>query len=456
MRKSIIITILLPILALVLIACQKTSKPLEIWVGIESRDFYQEKANEYIQLYKEKNGKDFPTTISVKAVDTGTAGGVFLNDPTNAGDIITVAHDNLGKLTSGSSAILPIQSESLIEQINNDNHQVYVDAIKAVVLGEEYYFGVPYIGQSLILYYNTEFINEDQVKSWEGIVSAAKAANKQALSITGTDGFNNSFLLLAVNEETKTSSLELYENGTFEQNKATGADILSFMKYGQNKLFTNPNGAKRPTDSGWTVELQQEVSLSVIGGAWHYNSAKAALGDKLGIAILPTFTLTEDTVYDAANNQELIGQTFRSGTFADVKMFVKNKVSKHADLLDDILAFFSSKEVQEQSFISANNLPSYKNASTEFESLNPNNATTPEEKEALALASAQIEMFNYGRPQPFGKHVNFNFYFYSKNAPEMMMDLLDNQRGQGQLLSDSAIFSTMTKVENIWKTGKAE
>ena len=89
-------------------------------------------------------------------------------------------------------------------------------------------------------------------------------------------------------------------------------NFFMLVKYGQKKLFTDPNGAKRPTDSGWQVELQQEVSLSVIGGAWHYNSAKAALGNKLGIAILPTFTLTEDTVYDAANN-EIDKQSFDDG-----------------------------------------------------------------------------------------------------------------------------------------------
>lgn len=453
MKKFIFVTILLPIMALALVACQ--SKPLTIWVGVESQAFYQEKANEYMELYKQRTGEDFPVAIQVDAVDTGTAGSLFLNDPTTAGDIITVAHDNLGKLVAGSSAIAPIQSESLIKQINDDNNQVYVDAIKGTVQGEEYYFGVPYIGQSLVLYYNTKFISAEQVGSWEGILEASEAANKQALSITGTDGFNNSFLLLAVNEETKSSSLELYENGTFEQNKATGADVLSFMKFGQ-KLFTQANGAKRPTDSGWSVELQQEVSLSVIGGAWHYNAAKAALGNNLGIAILPTFTLTEDTVYDVANNRDLVGQTFRSGTFADVKMFVKSKVSKHADLLDDILAYFSSKEVQEQSFVRANNLPSYKNASTEFDALKPENASTQEEKEALALAKAQIEMFTYGRPQPFGKHVNFNFYYYSKNAPEMIMDLLDNARGTGSLLNDASILDTMKKAENTWKTGKPE
>ena len=195
------------------------------------------KANEYIELYKENNGKDFPVKIEVLAIDTGTAGGVFLNDTSTAGDIITVAHDNLGRLIAGSSAIAPIQTQSLINQINADNHQVYIDTTKGTVQGEEYYFGVPYIGQSLVLYYDKSKINDTQVQSWEGILEAATTAKKQALSITGTDGFNNSFLLLAVDAETKTSSLKIYENGKFENNFATGADVLSFIKYGQKNII---------------------------------------------------------------------------------------------------------------------------------------------------------------------------------------------------------------------------
>ena len=101
------------------------------------------------------------------------------------------------------------------------------------------------------MYYDKSKISDAQVgESWEGILEAASVAEKQALSITGTDGFNNSFLLLAVDEETKSSSLEMYKDGMFENNYATGADVLSFIKYGQKTLFGSTYGAKRPSDSG--------------------------------------------------------------------------------------------------------------------------------------------------------------------------------------------------------------
>ncbi len=458
MKKTFIYLLLPLLLVLVLVGCKKKKASIEIWVGVESQAFYQQKAKDYMAHYKSKNGKDFPLNINVMAVDTGTAGGVFINDPTVAGDIITVAHDNLGRLIDGSSAIAPILNQELIDQIDNDNEPLFVDAIKGEVQGETYYFGVPYVAQSLFLYYNKSLVSAEQVETWEGLIGAATTAQKQALSLVAGDGFNNSFVLLSVFEDTKKSSLQLYQEGDINKNVATGADVLSAIKYAQKNIFGPQYGAKKPSDSGWEVELSDKHSISVIGGAWHYNAAKAALKDDFAFAPLPKFTLTEDTVYDVENNQDLVGKVMRSGTFGDVKMFVKNKISDHAEYLDDILLYFSSKEVQEESFIAAQNLPSYKNSLTEFDALNPENVETPEEQVAFDLAITQIEMLNYSIPQPFGKSPTFNFYYYSKGGPELFMSILLKENAADEpdapFDTDEALYNAMVRMENIWKTGK--
>ena len=50
---------------------------------------------------------------------------------------------------------------------------------------------------------------------------------------------------------------------------------------------------------------------------------KSALGNKLGIALLPKFTIRAE---DAAFGTVPAGTVFQSGTFADTKMFVMKKV----------------------------------------------------------------------------------------------------------------------------------
>lgn len=423
---------------------QEVARPdIVVWVGIESVDFYQEQLDKYVADYATANGKDFPAKIVVQGVDTGAAASKFLDDTEAGADIFTIAHDNLGKLTAGSSAIAPIMSEALLNQINADNPDSFLNVIDMEVQGTTYTFGIPYIAQALVLFYNKALLSEEDVKTWEGIWEVAKANNMQSVSLMGNDGYNNSFILLANRTDGTPSTLKIYDGGELEGCYTGGDDTVAKMQWGQ-RFFTDKNGAALITDSGWEIELRDSISLSLIGGAWKFNAAKSALGENLGIAILPTFTLTEA---DVANTTMAAGTEFRSGTFADCKMFVIKKNSPNADLLEDILVYLSSKEMQEASFEACNNLPAYKNALDEFPAL------TADTLDAQ-LAARQVEMFQYGIPQPFGHSTSHNFYYYSKGGPDLINEILTDK--DGLFGTNEAIRAQLALVENIWKTGNRD
>ncbi len=426
---------------LLLTSCSGGKKPLTIWVGIESVDFYAEMMDEYVEMYLQKTGKAFPHEISVQGVDTASAAAKVLDDLDAGADIFTVAHDNLGKLTAGASAIAPVKSQALLSQIKGDNPQTFLDVINMTVQGTEYTFGIPYIGQSLVLMYNSKYLSVEDVKTWEGIWEVAKKNNMQSMSLMGDDGYNNSFLVLASSAKTGLMPAKIYEGGKLDKCDFTSDEVISIMQWGQ-RFFTDPNGGKMPTDSGWEIELRDEISLSLIGGAWKYKAAQAALGENLKIAILPSFTLTQEDVKGTSVEPNSV---YRSGTFADCKVFVMKKGSEKAEYLEDILLYLSSKEIQEKSFIECANLPAYKNAITEFASMQSDNLDT-------ALAARQLEMFNYGIPQPFGYSTTHNFYYYSKGGPDLVKEILENR--DNLFTSAEAIKNQLKMIENIWKTGE--
>ncbi len=438
MKKAILVLALSFSVLLAAVGCN-SDNTLKIWVGSESEAFYTEKMVEYVTEYNNSHDEEFPYEIVVSGVDTGTAASTFLDDTEAGADIFTVAHDNLGKLVAGSSSIAPITNTALLAQIEADNPESFKEVIKGTVDGTTYTFGIPYIAQSLVLYYNTAFITAEQAETWEGILAAAKTADKQALSLTGTDGFNNSFLLLATDATDHSTSLELYTNGVQENCFATGDDTVAKLKWGQN-FFLDANGAKKPSESGWEVEVSDEISISVIGGAWHFSAAQAALGDNLGITKLPTFTLSVDDAYGTA----VAGTVYNSGSFADTKMFVMKKNSERADYLEDILLFLSSKDIQEESFETVQNLPAYKDAATEFDALLEDNLEAD-------LASAQVEMFSWGIPQPFGFSSRYNTYYYSKGAPELILAILEN--ADNAYSTDQDIYDQLVEIQSIWTTG---
>lgn len=439
MKKVFLIMALMSFVLLTTVGCG-ADDPLLIWVGAESEEFYTGKMTEYIEAYNAAHEEEFPFEVSVQGVDTGSAAATFLDDTEAGADIFTVAHDNLGKLIAGSSAIAPVTNTALLAQINEMNSESFLNVIKGSVDGTEYTFGVPYVAQSLILYYNTEYITEEQAQTWEGILEAATAAEKQALSLTGTDGYNNSFIMLATEYPSHATTLELYTDGIQENCFLTGDDTVAKYKFGQY-LFTHEYGAKEPTDSGWEIELKDEISISVIGGAWHYSAAQAALGENLGIATLPTFTISEEQQYGTA----VAGTVFKSGTFADTKMFVMKKNSEKAEYLEDILLYLTSIDVQEESFEEVNNLPAYKNALEEFAAFDTDSLD-------IELATAQLEMFEWGIPQPFGASSKYNFYFYSKGAPDLLLDVLTN--ADNAYSTDAEILAQLQIIESIYETGQ--
>ncbi|HQN74672.1 MAG TPA: hypothetical protein PK160_01400 [Bacillota bacterium] len=450
--KKLLLLFTLAIMAFAVVGCSGATTEdntttaqagtIKIWVGAESQAFYTQKVADYKEYYLEKNGTAFPHNFEVVAVDTGSAAGMFLNDTEAGADIFTSAHDNLGRLIAGSSAVMPVQSQALLDQIANDNPEMFQDVIKGTFNNVEYTFAVPYVAQSLVLYYNKKFIDETQVQTWEGILQAAETANKKALTLSGTDGFNNSFILLAREAETQATSLRLYEGNVLENTYGTGDDTIAKLKWGQS-FFTHPNGVVSSSSTAWEVQLQQESTIAFIGGAWHYEAVKSSLGDNLGITVLPTFTITEADAYGTCE----AGTVFQSGSFYDTKAFFMKKGSAYQEYLEDILLYLTSKEVQEESFEVAQNLPAYKNALAEFEAFDQD---TPE----IKLAIAQLRMAEFSIPQPFGGSSKFNTYYYQKGAPDLILEILENR--DNKYSTHAQILEQMQYVETIWKTGVNE
>ena len=441
--------------SLSLTACGK--KELTIWVGSECVEFYQQKCNEYVEKYNATHEEKFPSAIKVLGVDAGAAAQQYLNDVEAGPDIFTIPHDNMGKLTAGSSNIYPIQSESLINQINNDNPEAFISVVQSTVQGKSYYFGVPYIAQSLVLYYNADVLTAEDVKNWETISAKAIAyglttgKTVKAADLLGDDGFNNSFLLLAKyydGNQLKTS-VKIYENGVEDANYVHGDDTVAAFKWGSRyfKVDSKTNatvagGIGKAGSSGWETDLKDGYALSLVGGAWNYKAAKAALGSKLGVAILPQFTITAEDAYGTIK----AGTVFQSGSFADCKCFVLKKGSKYQQYLEDIVQYLSSVTMQEEAFSEVANLPAYKNAADEFAAMK---ADTLDAK----LSACQIKMFEYGIAQPFGYVQKYNTRYYSKNTPGLIYAWLTGVNST-YALTDAGLIQLLQYCESVWSTGE--
>lgn len=461
-KKSLLVLPLsLALTAGLLAGCGGTgSKEITVWVGNESTEFYKKVCAEYKEAHPE-----FGYDIKVVGSDSGTNGGAMVQDNTACGDIVTIAHDNIGKL-SQLSYIQPITDEGLLAQIEEDNPESFKTVIKNKLGTSEdrYTFAVPYISQALFLYYDTRYLSEEDVVSFEALEAAAKKVSPTTKSYTvvGMDGFNFSFTVLARRMPENTSNLRLYENEVRYDTYFQSNEQVAVSRWAQES-FNNPNGGMLPTDSGWAVDLKSHKVLSVIGGAWKYNEFKSSVTDSdgvhMGCALIPTFKVTQANVegLDEIPASESptgkvdpaipAGTEFRGGTFADCKCFVLNMAADPAkyNSLVALTKYLSSKDIQKRSFIEALNVPAFKDAGEFIES-----SKTSVDESVYKMAKAQTGMAQYGIPQPF-VNGTLNTFYYQDSAPDYLKEAIANVTGN--FSTADAMRALHFKMEYVWKHG---
>lgn len=421
------------------------TETITLWVGNETGvpEFYQEKCNEFLEA-----NPDFAYNIAVSGSDLGSIAGTILQDSSAAADIYSVAHDNVGKLAQHTDA-KPISDPELLAQMNADNDSQFVDVCKSTVNEVESVYAVPYISQALFLMYDKRSVSDEQAQTFEGLkaAAAAKGSTVKGVLATGTDGFNFSFPFLARNEETKATSVKIYETGSIREGTyVQGDDAVSWTKW-MRDYRADPNGFGFPSDAGWTLDVQNGNALALIGGSWHYNSFSQAVGsENIGVAKIPTFTINDSQAFGTSTS----GTVYRGGTFADVKVMMINSHSAGAKYASEqqLIKYLTSKEVQLECYAKTSCQPAYNTFASDIDSVKE---SYPEITDAqIALAKVQNEMASYGIPQPF-LTATLNNNFYQKGAPAIYQAIIDNV--DGSYSTDRAVQEGLFCLQYVWQNG---
>ena len=428
-----------------LISCGNSKPEISIYVGNESVAFYKKAASQFLQ-----ENKDFGYNIRVIAADTGTMGGTMITDNTSCADIVTIAHDNIGKLAE-KNLIRPIIGEELLSQIEADNLEIFKKVIKSKVTIQgqtyEYTYAAPYITQALFLMYNKEYVSETQAQSFEGLKEAALAARtatgKSSITgctITGTSGYDFSFTILARNNETKYTSMQIYEDLVKLNCFAQGEDSVANVRWAQDAF--EDGTLTWPNDSGFAVMMSTKTTLGVISGSWNFDAVASALGgaDKVGVAMIPTYTLTASQVEGTSMEA---GTVMRGGSYYDCKVFCINAASARSkyEAEQKIIQYLTSREIQNQSFVEAMNIPAYKDSMEYIESVKDQISA-----QAYQLAKVHQQMSDFGIPQPF-INPTFNNYYYQAGGPDLYKNCIQ-EKGTVR-----AVREMLFRLEYVWKWG---
>ncbi len=287
---------------------------LKVWGSQDDQAMLQEMTD----AFKAANpDKTYDITFGV--VGEPDAKTKYLEDPEAAADVFAFANDQLYDLLS---------ADALYEVTLNKDEIVAANvagAIEAASSGDHLYAYPMTADNGYFLYYDKSVISDEQVKTLDGILEAAKAADKKVFMDVSNGWYIASFFLAG-------GKLGLDENGkqTCDFNNEAGVAAGEAIK-----ALTAHEAFLTGDDAILTGGMGDTIAAGV-SGTWNADAIKEKLGDNYAATKLPTYT---------AN-----GEQVQMGSFAGFKLVGVNTMTMFPEDAMALAQWLTNEENQLKRF----------------------------------------------------------------------------------------------------------
>ncbi|MCL1840266.1 MAG: extracellular solute-binding protein [Propionibacteriaceae bacterium] len=277
---------------------------------------------------------EYQITWKNSVVSESDAATTVQKDPTAAADVYMFANDQLGTLIQANAiGKLPPASVTQVQQQNTD---VMVNSVKGT---DGSLYGVPYTANTWFLYYNKAKLSADDVKNLDTMLSKGKIAFPLDTAWYLPSFYvGNGCTLFGPDGTDASAGLD------FSGTKAS--DVTAYLA----KMVANPNFVDDANGAG-LAGLQNGTIDAYFSGSWDAAAVKTALGDNMGAAQPPTFTLN--------------GSAVQMKAFAGSKAVAFNPNAQNPQAAAQFAAFLGSKQAQEDHYTMRGIIPSDKSLATD-------------------------------------------------------------------------------------------
>lgn len=253
-------------------AGEKEKVRLVVWSPSEDQS---KDSGEWLQTMCEQFADDHPEwdiTFVYGVADEATAADQVAQDPEASADVFMYANDRLTTLTDANALVK--FGGKYREEIEKTNTE---EVINSLTMDEELY-GVPFTTNTWFMYYDKSVFSEEDIKNLDTMLQ------KGVVSFPMT----NSWYLPAFYIG---NGCTLFGDGTDESKGVDfgGEKAVEVTDYIID-LASNPN-FKIDADGSGIAGLRDGSISAMFSGSWDANGVKEALGDNMGVAALPTYTL---------------------------------------------------------------------------------------------------------------------------------------------------------------------
>jgi len=216
-------------------------------------------------------------TFTVETQGEDTAKDEILKDVGAAGDVFFFANDQLNELVNaGAIARLGGAAEEMVKS-------TMAESVVNTVKIDDAIYGIPFTHNTFFMYYDKTLLDENDIKSIESIMAKETLDNVYNFYFESAGGWKLGAWYYGAGLTIYGESQTDFAAGA-NWNNETGVAVTNYLI----DLINNPKTA-----------FDGEISLSELAadhrigawfdGSWNYNLYKEALGDDLGVAVIPTF-----------------------------------------------------------------------------------------------------------------------------------------------------------------------
>lgn len=249
---------------------------LKVWQPEAAQDVFKAQVADFIEIFKDY--ADIEIEVAIQG--EGDAGANVLSDPNTAADVFGFASDQIMKLAKPGAVaevlfpneVTSMNTEASISAASYDGKLVAYPEV-----GDNSYF----------LCYDKSLITADQAKSLEAIFEACKANDKRFILNAG-DGYFSCMFLFTGGLETNglEDDGETQKFNDYDIDKVT-ASVAAFA----NLFKTYSANFESNVSSAVIDGFKNGTTAAGVIGSWDVASAKEALGENAGFAILPTINI---------------------------------------------------------------------------------------------------------------------------------------------------------------------
>ena len=258
---------------------------------------------------------EYAITWDIGVCGEGDAAGIVKNDPAAAADIFLYANDQMGTLIEAGA--LAKLGGSYLEQVKADVAQTYIDTVTYTDGGV---YGFPMAPNTWFMWYNKDIFSEEDIKNLNTMLEKGVVSFPMDNSwYTGTFFFGVGGTLYGPQGIDAAAGIDFSSDLCVEAAKF----MIDFAK--------NPNFVNDVDGTG-VAGMKEGTIHAMFSGPWDRPALEESLGDKLGCAVLPKFTMN--------------GTDYQMKSFAGSKAIGVNPNASNPKAAMQLAAFLASADGQ--------------------------------------------------------------------------------------------------------------